>query len=291
MLDALAAELPADGMAGDLQRAGLRLAAARDPLPDDPARPTAAGRPPRPAAVRPAGLPPPAERRPAEDGRDGAARAATAATTSTAGRSPAATSRCSGGGPVGPIAEVVRHNHEDVRSLARLLAHADTHLGAASDRRSAPAGDLVGLARAYRRTRRDRTTRSTASMRPSRHATGGGRRAGAVDHDPDPACRRAGRRTPTEHHDRERDRRASPAPAPARSPSRGARDVAGRRAGWRSLGGRRWIEVAKCLEHRRHDPAGALGACGARTGSPSALASSAGRCRSSRRTSAGGGDD
>ena len=60
------------------------------------------------------------------------------------------------GGAVGPIAEVVRHNHEDVRSLARLMAHADRYLGAVDDRRSAPAGDLFGLARAYRRTRRDR---------------------------------------------------------------------------------------------------------------------------------------
>ena len=44
------------------------------------------------------------------------------------------------GGPVEPIAEVVRHNHEDVRSLARLMAHADRHLGAIGDRRSAPRG-------------------------------------------------------------------------------------------------------------------------------------------------------
>ncbi len=40
------------------------------------------------------------------------------------------------GGSIEPIAEIVRHNHEDVRSLARLLAHAEQHLGAASDRRS-----------------------------------------------------------------------------------------------------------------------------------------------------------
>ena len=56
-----------------------------------------------------------------------------------------------GGGPAAPLAEVVRHNHEDVRSLARLLAHAEARLGAAAERRSAPVGDLAGLARAYGR--------------------------------------------------------------------------------------------------------------------------------------------
>jgi hypothetical protein len=59
------------------------------------------------------------------------------------------------GGSIAPISEVVRHNHEDVRSLARLMAHAEQHLGRRRDRRSAPAGDLFGLARAYRRSRRD----------------------------------------------------------------------------------------------------------------------------------------
>ena len=59
------------------------------------------------------------------------------------------------GGSVEPIGEIVRHNHEDVRSLARLLAHAERRLGAPSERRSAPAGDLFGLARAFRRTGRE----------------------------------------------------------------------------------------------------------------------------------------
>ena len=55
------------------------------------------------------------------------------------------------GGPAEPLTEVIRHNHEDVQSLARLLAHAETTLGASADRRIAPVGDLAGLARAYRR--------------------------------------------------------------------------------------------------------------------------------------------
>jgi uncharacterized protein YprB with RNaseH-like and TPR domain len=58
------------------------------------------------------------------------------------------------GGPAQPLAAVVRHNHEDVRSLARLLAHVDAALGDRDARRAAPRGDLAGLARAYRRERR-----------------------------------------------------------------------------------------------------------------------------------------
>jgi len=58
------------------------------------------------------------------------------------------------GGPAQPLAAVVRHNHEDVRSLARLLAHVDQALGDHDARVSAPRGDLAGLARAFRRERR-----------------------------------------------------------------------------------------------------------------------------------------
>ena len=58
------------------------------------------------------------------------------------------------GGPAGPIAEIVRHNDEDVRSLARLLALLDTDYGDPVARSSAPEGDLAGLAAAFRRQRR-----------------------------------------------------------------------------------------------------------------------------------------
>jgi hypothetical protein len=58
------------------------------------------------------------------------------------------------GGPAQPLAAVVRHNDEDVRSLARLLAHVEQHLGDPEVRSSAPRGDLAGLARAFRRERR-----------------------------------------------------------------------------------------------------------------------------------------
>lgn len=55
------------------------------------------------------------------------------------------------GGPAAPLADVVRHNDQDVRSLARLLGHLGTGL---ADRRTWPRshpGDLAGLARSYAR--------------------------------------------------------------------------------------------------------------------------------------------
>jgi len=44
---------------------------------------------------------------------------------------------------------VVRHNEEDVRSLARLLCHVDQRLAEPTIRRAAPAGDLAGLGRTF----------------------------------------------------------------------------------------------------------------------------------------------
>jgi RNase_H superfamily len=58
------------------------------------------------------------------------------------------------GGPAQPLAAVVRHNDEDVRSLARLLVRLERDLGDATCRATAPRGDLAGLARAFRRERR-----------------------------------------------------------------------------------------------------------------------------------------
>ena len=55
------------------------------------------------------------------------------------------------GGSAAPLADVVRHNDQDVRSLARLLGHLGTGL---ADRRTWPRshpGDLAGLARSYAR--------------------------------------------------------------------------------------------------------------------------------------------
>ena len=49
---------------------------------------------------------------------------------------------------------VVRHNEEDVRSLARLLGHVDERLADPVARRHAPAGDLAGLGRSFASHRR-----------------------------------------------------------------------------------------------------------------------------------------
>ncbi|MGZ8502704.1 MAG: ribonuclease H-like domain-containing protein, partial [Candidatus Limnocylindrales bacterium] len=58
------------------------------------------------------------------------------------------------GGPAEPLAAVVRHNDEDVRSLARLIALLDNGYTSSEARRTAPIGDVAGLARAFVRARR-----------------------------------------------------------------------------------------------------------------------------------------
>lgn len=58
------------------------------------------------------------------------------------------------GGPVEPLADVVRHNDQDVRSLAWLLAHLEGRYADPARRSEAPPGDLAGLARAFARERR-----------------------------------------------------------------------------------------------------------------------------------------
>jgi hypothetical protein len=58
------------------------------------------------------------------------------------------------GGSPAPLIDVVRHNDEDVRSLARLLAHVERRLGDDAARREADPGDLAGLGRAFARERR-----------------------------------------------------------------------------------------------------------------------------------------
>jgi uncharacterized protein len=58
------------------------------------------------------------------------------------------------GGEAWPLIDVVRHNREDVRSLARLLGRIDVDLADPVARRAAPLGDLAGLARAFGRSGR-----------------------------------------------------------------------------------------------------------------------------------------
>ena len=54
-------------------------------------------------------------------------------------------------GEPGPLLDVVRHNDEDVRSLARLLAHLDRDYADRNRWPEAPPGDLAGLSRAFAR--------------------------------------------------------------------------------------------------------------------------------------------
>ena len=80
------------------------------------------------------------------------------------------------GGIVEPLVDVVRHNREDVRSLARLLA--DVVAGFAGPHRSAEAdpGDLAGLARAYAREGRLDEALACLDAATSRRGSRGSRR-------------------------------------------------------------------------------------------------------------------
>ncbi len=57
-------------------------------------------------------------------------------------------------GSADELVEVVRHNDQDVRSLARLLVHLEVQLGDPERRAEAAPGDLAGLARAFAREHR-----------------------------------------------------------------------------------------------------------------------------------------
>jgi hypothetical protein len=58
------------------------------------------------------------------------------------------------GGEAWPLIDVVRHNREDVRSLARLLGRIEVDYADPADRRGRPIGDLAGLARSFGRAGR-----------------------------------------------------------------------------------------------------------------------------------------
>jgi len=58
------------------------------------------------------------------------------------------------GGEAWPLIDVVRHNREDVRSLARLLGRIDVDYADPECRRRQPIGDLAGLARSFGRAGR-----------------------------------------------------------------------------------------------------------------------------------------
>ena len=147
------------------------------------------------------------------------------------------------GGSAEPLAEVVRHNERDVRSLAALLAHIDETL-------ADPDGAELGASRRSRRPRQDV---------PSRTSPRGGLRV--------PGCRTATPgRTPFDSAWRWDDRRSVEGLVAerARTLRRLGRHTDALDA-WRALAtaggpltGVALVELAKALEHRWADPAGAF---------------------------------
>jgi len=179
------------------------------------------------------------------------------------------------GGSADVLIDVVRHNELDVRSMAQLLAHVDERLADPERRSLAPAGDLVGLARAFGRERRHSdalmcleqalAARSQEMLfvrpptpRPEPRATVLSRLAWSPG-------------------GTERDSASSAVAAFDAARIRAERARLLRRMGrvpdamsaWRELahGGSRlaglaWVEIAKITEHQLRDPAGALVAVG-----------------------------
>jgi tetratricopeptide (TPR) repeat protein len=173
-----------------------------------------------------------------------------------------------------PLLAVVRHNREDVRSLARLLVHVEAQFADDDGRRLAHRGDLAGLARAYSRERRleealgcldTAIDGSPVTARP----------------DPDEDLWWTARR-PVDYGGRPRSRQAPTAPPRQDSPWTEERILVERArllrrlgrfaaaaeawealaAGIGPIGVVAWIEVAKLREHRLGDLAGAFAAAG-----------------------------
>ena len=164
------------------------------------------------------------------------------------------------GGSAAPLAPVVTHNAEDVRSLGRLLVHLDRRYADPDRRRLAPAGDLVALARGYTRERRhdaalDCLDEADAGWRPP---------ARGSDAWPCGVASPASMASPASTVSRERILAER-----ARTLRRLGRP-ADAAAAWEALafaGGpgaaHAWVEVAKVREHGLADHAGALAATAA----------------------------
>ena len=182
------------------------------------------------------------------------------------------------GGPAEPLADVVRHNREDVRSLGRLLADVDVRFGSPAGRPDGHPGDHAGLARAFARERRldealALVETALAAIRPDRrHADG------TANGDDDAWW---APRAPVDFGGR--------LPRPSGAPLAAARldspwteerifverarllrrlgRFAAAEATWQALGSgngpyavHAWVEVAKLREHRLGDPRGAIAA-------------------------------
>jgi hypothetical protein len=179
------------------------------------------------------------------------------------------------GGAAGPLVDVARHNAEDVVSLARLLAHVESRYGDAERRRTAPPGDLAGLAAAFGRERRHDEALACldAALEAPPPALAPGRRLTWTVLLTTRADDGLGFARPTDRDADDEPSRRSSLVGRHRLLSDRARLLKrlGREAdafdAWHdlALGGGTpaagaWVEVAKLLEHRRRDPAGALAA-------------------------------
>ena len=158
------------------------------------------------------------------------------------------------GGSAAPLAPVVAHNAEDVRSLGRLLVHLDREYADPARRRLAPAGDLVALARGYTRERRH-----AAALACLEEADAGwhapATRPGAWS----PGIAAAGATMSRERIRAERARTLRRLDRPGEAAAAWqAIAVAG---GPGSAGA--WVEVAKVREHALDDDHGALAATAA----------------------------
>ena len=153
-------------------------------------------------------------------------------------------------GDVAPLLPIIAHNAEDVRSLGRLLVHLDVRYADPVERRAAPAGDLLGLARGYTRERRHEEAlacldEADAGWRPPAFGTEAwpfGARS--------PAPGTIGR-------NRIRAERARTLGRLGRTDDALAAWEAVATTGGRASA-RAWVECAKIHEHRRGDPAAAL---------------------------------
>ncbi|HEX5015628.1 MAG TPA: ribonuclease H-like domain-containing protein [Candidatus Limnocylindrales bacterium] len=172
-------------------------------------------------------------------------------------------------GLVEPLIEVIRHNREDVRSLARLLGHIEGRFAAVESLPGADPGDLAGLARAFARERRlDEALTCLDAATARRPATLA---------DDEETWWMPGR--PVDYGGRRPRRAAEPFGSPrVDSPWTEDRILVERArllrrlgrfgdaaAVWESIGAgtgplsaAAWVEVAKLREHRLHDLPGAL---------------------------------
>jgi len=191
-------------------------------------------------------------------------------------------------GEPSPLVDVVRHNDEDVRSLARLLVHVDREYADRSRWDAAPAGDLAGLSRAFAREGRHEEALACLDAGLARMPA----RPETTEAAPAPAPHRVAEAAPwwssrsRPDYGGRPDRHARPDAWPAADPVRldaawSVDRVAAERArllrrlgryrdaegAWLTLtanGGTlavlAWIEVAKAREHRLGDLEGALAA-------------------------------